>query len=108
MDDVNGMPTPIIVPSETHVTRQEIQAKYPGSMTRVKKLIEAYEELNPDSEKITHKNDVGYIIRYELLHASSEEVNANPSLRSFLILWTKDFKKFGVSTYSGYDFRNPL
>ena len=108
MEEINGKPTPIVVSREKYITRQELQKNYPEFMARLKKTIEDYEGLNPDSEKITYRDDIGYIFRYEILHASQEEVNANPSLRSFFVLWTKDFKGANVATYSGFDFQNPL
>lgn len=108
MEDVNGMPTPIVGSREVHLTRQEIGDKFPDFSTGLSRTIHKDEGLNLDSEKITYRDDVGYIFRYEILHASPEEVDKNPSLRSFLVLWTKEFKKFNVATYSGYDFQNPL
>jgi hypothetical protein len=108
IEDVNGMPTPIVVSKEIHITRQELQEKYPGFAARLKQVTEKDEGLNPNSEKITYRDDIGYIVSYEVLHAAPEGVNANPSLRSFLVLWTKDFETFSAATYSGFDFPNPL
>jgi len=104
MEDVNGMPTPIVVSRETYVTRQEIQTKYPGAMARLEKVIENDEGLIRDSESITYRDDIGYIFRYDMMHASTSSVEANP--RSFLVVWTKDFERFSAATYSGYDFPN--
>ena len=108
IEDVNGMPTPIVGPREKYVTKQELQKHYPRAIARVKQMLEKDEGLNPDSEKITYRDDIGYIFRYEMLDGSSEEVNENPALRSFLVLWTKDFKRIEVATYSGFDYPNPL
>src|SRR5215470_2477676 len=92
MEEINAMPTPIVASRERYVTRQELEKNHPEFMARLKKQIENYKGLNPDSEKVTYRDDIGYIFRYEILDASQEEVNANPYLRSFFVSWTKDFK----------------
>src|SRR5262249_2988348 len=104
----NGMPTPIVISKEIQITRQELQERFPRFAARLKQVTERDEGLKRDSEKITYRDDIGYIVRYEVLHAALEQVNANPSLRSFLVLWTKDFETFSAASYSGFDFPNPL
>jgi hypothetical protein len=108
MVDINGMPTPIVTTSEKFIKRQEIKEMHPDFMARIKKVIEGYEGINLNSEKITYREDIGYIFRYEILHDSAENVSSNPASRSFIVLWTKDFEGCNAATYSGFDFPSPL
>src|SRR5262245_43878502 len=85
----NGVPTPIVDSKEVYITREEIAKTYPNFIYGINRVIESY-GVDTGSEKITHSSDFGYIIRYEITHDS----NAHPALRSFLVLWTKEFEKF--------------
>jgi hypothetical protein len=107
MADVKGMPTPIVNSREIYITKQEIQEKHPEFIARIKEVIEGYKGLNPASEKITYRGDIGYIFRYEILHDAPEKVSTNPASRSFIVMWTKDFNGCSAATYSGFDFPNP-
>lgn len=101
------MPTPARELVEKNVSRGDVLRNYPDSFNLIDRVIASYEGLKLDSESITFRDGIGYILRYNIFHASSEEVDLNPALRSILVLSTKDFKNIDVTTYSGFDFPGP-